>query len=122
MLLLKLLKAHFKNHKILHKSSITLFETIVSLLILMVIVGGFLKIPYNTYEDEEIFNSLNELENSFATKDYRYFLKQDEFLTITKDEKNIIIAQYKQKSEAVYKKIIDEKNKFIETQNQQKIK
>ncbi len=87
MLLLKLLKAHFKNHKILHKSSITLFETIVSLLILMIIVGGFLKIPYNSYEDEEIFNSLNELENSFATKDYRYFLKQDEFLTITKDEK-----------------------------------
>lgn len=79
MLLLKLLKAHFKNHKILHKSSITLFETIVSLLILMIIVGGFLKIPYNSYEDEEIFNSLNELENSFATKDYRYFLKQDEF-------------------------------------------
>ena len=63
MLLLKLLKAHFKNHKILHKSSITLFETIVSLLILMIIVGGFLKIPYNSYEDEELFNSLNELEN-----------------------------------------------------------
>ena len=79
MLLLKLLKAHSKNHKILHKSSITLFETIVSLLILMIIVGGFLKIPYNTYEDEELFNSLNELENSFATKDYRYFLKQEEF-------------------------------------------
>ncbi|WNL34739.1 hypothetical protein QT384_08860 [Arcobacter cryaerophilus gv. pseudocryaerophilus] len=75
----------------MHKSSITLFETIVSLLILMIIVGGFLKIPYNTYEDEEIFNSLNELENSFATKDYRYFLKQDEFLTITKDEKKEII-------------------------------
>ena len=87
MLLLKLLKDHFKNQKILLKSSITLFETIVSLLILMVIVGGFLKIPYNNYEDEELFNSLNELENSFATKDYRYFLKQEEFLKIIKDEK-----------------------------------
>ena len=91
MLLLKLLKAHFKNHKILLKSSITLFETIVSLLILMVIVGGFLKIPYNNYEDEEFFNSLNELENSFATKDYRYFLKQEEFLKIIKDGKEEII-------------------------------
>ena len=103
MLLLKLLKAHFKNHKILHKSSITLFETIVSLLILMVIVGGFLKIPYNNYEDEEIFNSLNELENSFATKDYRYFLKQDEFLTITKDGKKEIIKvdKYSFKNEKI---------------------
>ncbi len=92
MLLLKLLKAHFKNHKILHKSSITLFETIVSLLILMVIVGGFL-----------IFNSLNELENSFATKDYRYFLKQDEFLTITKDGKKEIIKvdKYSFKNEKI---------------------
>ena len=103
MLLLKLLKVHFKNHKILHKSSITLFETIVSLLILMIIVGGFLKIPYNSYEDEEIFNSLNELENSFATKDYRYFLKQDEFLTITKDEKKEIIKvdKYSFKNEKI---------------------
>ena len=103
MLLLKPLKAHFKNHKILHKSSITLFETIVSLLILMIIVGGFLKIPYNSYEDEEIFNSLNELENSFATKDYRYFLKQDEFLTITKDEKKEIIKvdKYSFKNEKI---------------------
>lgn len=103
MLLLKLLKGHFKNHKILHKSSITLFETIVSLLILMIIVGGFLKIPYNSYEDEEIFNSLNELENSFATKDYRYFLKQDEFLTITKDEKKEIIKvdKYSFKNEKI---------------------
>ncbi|NCB14295.1 hypothetical protein V7P26_03295 [Arcobacter cryaerophilus gv. pseudocryaerophilus] len=87
----------------MHKSSITLFETIVSLLILMIIVGGFLKIPYNTYEDEEIFNSLNELENSFATKDYRYFLKQDEFLTITKDEKKEIIKvdKYSFKNEKI---------------------
>ncbi|MGJ0314570.1 hypothetical protein [Aliarcobacter cryaerophilus] len=87
----------------MHKSSITLFETIVSLLILMLIVGGFLKIPYNTYEDEEIFNSLNELENSFATKDYRYFLKQDEFLTITKDEKKEIIKvdKYSFKNEKI---------------------
>lgn len=57
----------------------------------MVIVGGFLKIPYNNYEDEELFNSLNELENSFATKDYRYFLKQEEFLKIIKDEKEEVI-------------------------------
>ncbi|MGJ0335721.1 hypothetical protein [Aliarcobacter cryaerophilus] len=87
----------------MHKSSITLFETIVSLLILMVVVGGFLKIPYNSYEDEEIFNSLNELENSFATKDYRYFLKQDEFLTITKDEKKEIIKvdKYSFKNEKI---------------------
>ncbi|MCT7445443.1 hypothetical protein [Aliarcobacter cryaerophilus] len=87
----------------MHKSSITLFETIVSLLILMIIVGGFLKIPYNSYEDEEIFNSLNELENSFATKDYRYFLKQDEFLTITKDEKKEIIKvdKYSFKNEKI---------------------
>ncbi|MGJ0288151.1 hypothetical protein [Aliarcobacter cryaerophilus] len=69
----------------------------------MIIVGGFLKIPYNSYEDEEIFNSLNELENSFATKDYRYFLKQDEFLTITKDEKEEIIKvdKYSFKNEKI---------------------
>ncbi|RXI27625.1 hypothetical protein CRU87_08070 [Aliarcobacter trophiarum LMG 25534] len=67
------------------KSSITLFETMISLLILMVVVGGFLKIPYDSYEDEELFNLINELENNFATKDYRYFLKQKGFLTIIKD-------------------------------------
>ncbi|MFB1033108.1 MAG: hypothetical protein QMB77_06330 [Aliarcobacter cryaerophilus] len=69
----------------------------------MIIVGGFLKIPYNSYEDEEIFNSLNELENSFATKDYRYFLKQDEFLAITKDEKKEIIKvdKYSFKNEKI---------------------
>ncbi|WP_156042314.1 hypothetical protein [Aliarcobacter cryaerophilus] len=69
----------------------------------MIIVGGFLKIPYNSYEDEELFNSLNELENSFATKDYRYFLKQDEFLTITKDgEKEIIkVDKYSFKNEKI---------------------
>ncbi|PRM96294.1 hypothetical protein [Aliarcobacter cryaerophilus] len=55
-----------------------------------------MKIPYNNYEDEELFNSLNELENSFATKDYRYFLKQEEFLLITKDEQkeSINVSKY----------------------------
>lgn len=39
----------------------------------------------------------------FATKDYRYFLKQDEFLTITKDEKKEIIKvdKYSFKNEKI---------------------
>ena len=96
MLLLKLLKAHFKNQKILLKSSITLFETLISLIVLMVIISGFLKIPYETQENEELFNKLNELENSFATKDYGYFIKQEEFLIITKDEhkESISVSKY----------------------------
>ena len=103
MLLSRQLKAHLKNHKILHKSSITLFETIISLLILMVVVGGFLKIPHNNYEDEEFFNLLNELENSFATKDYRYFLKQDEFLNIIKDDQveSLRVSKYIFKNEKI---------------------
>lgn len=108
MLLLKLLKAHFKNQKILLKSSITLFETIVSLLILLVVVGGFLKIPYDNHEDEEIFYTINEIENRFDTKEYQYFLKQEKFLNITKNDvlvETISVNKYlfKNKSISIFK-------------------
>lgn len=58
---------------------------------------------FNKAKSPNIATSLNELENSFATKDYRYFLKQDEFLTITKDGKKEIIKvdKYSFKNEKI---------------------
>lgn len=51
------------------KNSFTLFETLLSTLLLSIIVIGFLQYSYNdNFEEEYIL--LNKIENSFTTKNF----------------------------------------------------
>ncbi|RXJ67621.1 hypothetical protein CRV08_09635 [Halarcobacter ebronensis] len=66
----------------MEKNSFTLFETLISLLLLSVIVVGFSK--YSYYENfDEHFMLLNNLENSFTTNSYNaLFNKETKKVTI----------------------------------------
>lgn len=102
------MKAHLKNLKKLLKNSIALLETLISVLILIVVVGSFSKIPYNDQKNEELFYKLNELENNFATKNYSSFTKSQTFLTIQIDEnanETIFVNKYefKQNDLSIFK-------------------
>ncbi|RBQ32211.1 hypothetical protein CRU92_00445 [Arcobacter sp. FW59] len=66
------------------KNSITLIETLISLLILSTVVGGFLKISYNSENDDNIFHIINNIENDFTTKNYSSFITSTTNLQITK--------------------------------------
>ena len=73
----------------LGKNSFTILETILSLTILIILIGGF---KYSTYYDkksDENFMLLNSLENSFDTKNYLNFFKTTQNLTIIKNHTSI---------------------------------
>lgn len=80
------MKAHLQNHKKLLKNSITLIETLISLLILSTVVIGFLKISYNSENNSNLFNVLNHIENNFTTKTYSNFIQSNTNLQITKNK------------------------------------
>ncbi|MBL3520703.1 hypothetical protein H0A43_09480 [Arcobacter lanthieri] len=68
------------------KNSITLIETLISLLILSTVVIGFLKISYNSENNSNLFNVLNHIENNFTTKTYSNFIQSNTNLQITKNK------------------------------------
>jgi hypothetical protein len=70
----------------LGKNSFTLFETLLSISILIFIISGFLN---STYYDEKTINNsnlLNTLENNFAIKDYDSFTTSNTKIHITKNQ------------------------------------
>lgn len=85
------------KHKSLQKNSFTLFETLLSITILLIVVSGFYNSTYSQKNSDKNFQILNKLENDFDTKDYSKLSLTNENLqiTINKSEiKNILVKKY----------------------------
>ena len=80
------------------KNSFTLFETLLSITILIIIISGFSNSSY--YDEKAINNSkiLNTIENKFTTNDFNSFSTSSKKITITKN--------YTNKEEIIVKKHI----------------
>ena len=88
----------------LEKNSFTLFETLLSITILIIIISGFLN---STYYDEKAINNskiLNDLENKFTINNFDAFSVTNTKLIITKN--------YHEKEELVVKKYIFENDEL----------
>ena len=71
------------------KSSFTLLETLLSITLLALVIGGFSK---STYEDEisnKNYMLLNSLENSFDTKDYDRFTSSNQTIKLIVNSETI---------------------------------
>lgn len=77
------MKLHIIDLSRLDKNSFTIFETLISIILLSIIIVGFSKYSYYDNFDEE-FMLLNEIENSFTTKTFN-----SNFSTSTKNIKVI---------------------------------
>jgi hypothetical protein len=88
----------------LEKNSFTLIETLISITFLSVVISGFI---YSTYHDEtnqKNYMLLNNLENSFNTKNYTNFLKITQNLQLTINEEhteNIVVSKYQFENENI---------------------
>ena len=86
------------------KNSFTLIETLISITFLSVVISGFI---YSTYHDEtnqRNYMLLNDLENSFNTKNYANFIKTTQNLKVTINEEsteNIIVSKYEFENENI---------------------
>ena len=79
------------------KNSFTLIETLISITFLSVVISGFMYSSYHDEINQENFMLLNNLENSFDTKDYKNFTKTNKTLQITQNQEttqNITISKY----------------------------
>ena len=79
------------------KNSFTLFETLLSITILIIIISGFLN---SSYYDEKAINTstlLNNLENKFTTNDFDSFSTSNTKISITKnynDKQEILVKKH----------------------------
>lgn len=89
------MKAHLKNQENLLKSSISLLETLISLVILSTIAVGFSKITHNSSKNETNFELLNIIENNFSKKDYSNFQSFNSDLIVVKNLDNFETIQVK---------------------------
>lgn len=70
----------------LAKNSFTLFETLISIVILLIVIVGFNKYTYYDNFDEE-YMLLNNIENSFNTENYtKNFTTKQKSITIIKND------------------------------------
>ena len=79
------------------KNSFTLIETLISITFLSIVISGFLYSSYHDELNQENFMLLNNLENSFDTKDYKNFTKTNQTLQIRQNEEttqNITVSKY----------------------------
>ena len=90
------------------KNSFTLIETLISITFLSVVISGFMYSSYHDEINQENFMLLNNLENSFDTKDYKNFTKTNKTLQITQNQEitqNFTVSKYQFENENI--KIID---------------
>ncbi|KAB7883157.1 hypothetical protein [Poseidonibacter ostreae] len=68
------------------KNSFTLFETLLSITLLIIIISGFFNSSY--YDEKAINNSslLNSLENKFTLNDFTTFLTTNTKINIIKND------------------------------------
>ncbi len=67
-------------------------------------ISGFLYSSYHDELNQENFMLLNNLENSFDTKDYKNFTKTNQTLQITQNEEttqNITVSKYQFENENI---------------------
>mgnify|MGYP000532426233 FL=1 len=86
------------------KNSFTLIETLISITFLSIVISGFLYSSYHDELNQENFMLLNNLENSFDTKDYKNFIKTNQTLQITQNEEttqNITVSKYQFENENI---------------------
>ena len=86
------------------KNSFTLIETLISITFLSIVISGFLYSSYHDELNQENFMLLNNLENSFDTKDNKNFTKTNQTLQITQNEEttqNITVSKYQFENENI---------------------
>lgn len=86
------------------KNSFTLIETLISITFLSIVISGFIYSSYHDEIDQKNFMLLNNLENSFDTKDYKNFTKTNQTLQITKNQEtiqNITVSKYQFENENI---------------------
>ena len=86
------------------KNSFTLIETLISITFLSIVISGFIYSSYHDEIDQKNFMLLNNLENSFDTKDYKNFTKTNQTLQITQNEEttqNITVSKYQFENENI---------------------
>ena len=86
------------------KNSFTLIETLISITFLSIVISGFIYSSYHDEIDQKNFMLLDNLENSFDTKDYKNFTKTNQTLQITQNEEttqNITVSKYQFENENI---------------------
>ena len=86
------------------KNSFTLIETLISITFLSVVISGFIYSSYHDEINQENFMLLNNLENSFDTKDYKNFTKTNKTLQITQNQEitqNFTVSKYQFENENI---------------------
>jgi len=86
------------------KNSFTLIETLISITFLSVVISGFMYSSYHDEINQENFMLLNNLENSFDTKDYKNFTKTNKTLQITQNQEitqNFTVSKYQFENENI---------------------
>lgn len=86
------------------KNSFTLIETLISITFLSVVISGFMYSSYHDKINQENFMLLNNLENSFDTKDYKNFVKTNQTLQITQNQEitqNFTVSKYEFENENI---------------------
>ena len=86
------------------KNSFTLIETLISITFLSVVISGFMYSSYHDEINQENFMLLNNLENSFDTKDYKNFTKTNKTLQITQNQEitqNFTVSKYQFENESI---------------------
>lgn len=86
------------------KNSFTLIETLISITFLSVVISGFMYSSYHDEINQENFMLLNNLENSFDTKDYKNFTKTNKTLQIIQNQEitqNLTVSKYQFENENI---------------------
>lgn len=86
------------------KNSFTLIETLISITFLSIVISGFIYSSYHDEIDQKNFMLLNNLENSFDTKDYKNFTKTNQTLQIIQNQEttqNITVSKYQFENENI---------------------
>ena len=86
------------------KNSFTFIETLISITFLSIVISGFIYSSYHDEIDQKNFMLLNNLENSFDTKDYKNFTKTNQTLQITQNQEttqNITVSKYQFENENI---------------------
>lgn len=74
----------------LHKNSFTLLETILSITLLLIVIGGFANSSFYDNSDKT-YMTLEKVENTFTSKDYTNLSTTKTKITIIKNENTNII-------------------------------
>ena len=87
----------------LGKNSFTILETLISISLLLFVISGFSKLTYYDSKNDN-FQKLNQIENSFTSKDYKNFEKTQNNIKIKINNSNEIdlnVKKYNYEDETI---------------------